>query len=96
MSNTNHGDLNLLIDNHFDTSFGPLTDKESYQKILAKIGEQPEGVIFLTKSPEEAKAAKEIGITPILVLTHRKNIEKLDESDKQMTRIRSFNELEFE
>jgi enolase-phosphatase E1 len=96
MSNTNHGDLNLLIDNHFDTSLGPLTDKESYQKILAKIGEQPEDVIFLTKSPEEAKAAKEVGITPILVLTHRRNIQKLDESDKQMTIIRSFNELEFE
>jgi methionine salvage enolase-phosphatase E1 len=73
-----------------------LTDKESYQKILAKIGEQPEDVIFLTKSPEEAKAAKEVGITPILVLTHRRNIQKLDESDKQMTIIRSFNELEFE
>jgi methionine salvage enolase-phosphatase E1 len=63
---------------------------------LTKIGEQPEGVIFLTKSPEEAKAAKEVGITPILVVTHLKNIEKLDESDKQITTIRSFNELEFE
>jgi 2,3-diketo-5-methylthio-1-phosphopentane phosphatase len=73
MSNTNHGDLNLLIDNHFNTSLGQLTGKESYQKILVKIGEQPEGVIFLTKSSEEAKAAKEIGITPILVVTHRRN-----------------------
>jgi methionine salvage enolase-phosphatase E1 len=86
MSNTNYGDLNLS-GNHFDTSFGSLTGKESYKNILAKIGEQPEGVIFLTKSPEEAKAVKEI-------LTHRRNIQKLDESDKQMTRIRSFNELE--
>ncbi len=59
--------------------------------ILTKICEQPEGVIFLTKSPEEAKV--EVGITPILVVTHRKNIEKLDESDKQITTIRSFNEL---
>jgi hypothetical protein len=63
---------------------------------LAKIGEQPEGVTFLTKSAEEAEAAKETRITPILVVTHRKNIEKLYESDKQITRIRSFNELEFE
>ncbi len=36
--------LNLQIDNHFDTSLGQLTDKENHQKILAKIGEQPEGV----------------------------------------------------
>jgi methionine salvage enolase-phosphatase E1 len=76
ISNTNHGDLNLLIDSHFGTSLGPLTDKESYQKALVKIGEQSEGVIFQTKSPEEAKAAKEIGITPILVVTHRRNIQQ--------------------
>ncbi len=73
-----------------------LTDKRSFTKILAKIGEQPENVIFLTKSGEEARAAKEAGITPVLVLTHRTNIEKLDEVDKQFQRIRSFNELEFE
>jgi hypothetical protein len=29
-------------------------------------------------------------------VTHRRNIQKLDESDKQMTRIQLFNELEFE
>jgi methionine salvage enolase-phosphatase E1 len=38
-------DLNLLIANHFDTSLDPLTDKEDSQKILVKIGEQPEGEI---------------------------------------------------
>jgi methionine salvage enolase-phosphatase E1 len=69
-------DLNLLIDNHFDTSLGPLTDKESSQRILAKISEQPEDVIFITKSAEEAKVAKETRITSILVVTHRRNIEK--------------------
>ncbi len=89
-------DLNLLIDNHFDTSFGPLTDKENNQKIFAKIGEQPESVIFIRKSAEDAKAAKETRITTILVVNHCRNIQNLDESDKQITRIRSFNELEFE
>jgi methionine salvage enolase-phosphatase E1 len=73
-----------------------LTDKESSQKILAKIGEQPEGVIFITKSAEEPKASKETRITTILVVTNRRNIEKLDESQKQITRIRLLNELEFE
>jgi len=65
-----------------------LTDKESSQKILAKIGEQPEGVMFRIKFAEEAKAAKETRITSILVVTHRRNIQKLDESDKQITTIR--------
>jgi enolase-phosphatase E1 len=97
MSKTSHGDLNPLIDDYFDTNtVGALSDKQSFTKILAKIGEQPENVIFLTKSGEEARAAKEAGITPVLVLTHRRNIEKLDEVDKQFQKIRSFNELEFE
>jgi enolase-phosphatase E1 len=95
MSKTSHGDLNPLIDDYFDTNTGALTDKQSFTKILAKIGEQPENVIFLTKS-REARAAKEAGITPVLVLTHRRNIEKLYEIDKQFQKIRSFNELEFE
>jgi hypothetical protein len=51
---------------------------------------------FITKFAEEAKAAKDTRIKPILVVTHRRNIQKLDESDKQMTRIQLFNELEFE
>ncbi|KAH9419036.1 Enolase-phosphatase E1 [Dermatophagoides pteronyssinus] len=93
---TNHGDLNLLIDGYFDTSLGQLTDAETFRRVLDRINEQPENVIFLTKSSIEGRAAESIGMTVVLVLTHRRNIERLDEEGRRMPRVRSFNELEFE
>ena len=96
LSKTSQGDLNLMIDGHYDTSEGSLTDKETYTKLVGKIGQTADQVLFLTKSAEEAKAAKEANLPIILVLTHRKNIEKLTEDEKTFPRIRSFNELDFE
>lgn len=95
MSKTNHGDLSVVINDFFDTSIGSLTSTESYQKILEKIGFQPEDVLFLTKNGPEARAAASTGINAVLVLTHRKDIERLDEQDRGFPRIRSFMELEF-
>ncbi|XP_054167628.1 enolase-phosphatase E1-like [Oppia nitens] len=95
LSKTSHGDLNLLIDGHYDSSEGQLNNKETYTKLLAKLKVKPDECLFMTKSAEAAHAAKEAGISILLVLTHRKNIEKLTEEEKQMPRIRSFNELEF-
>ena len=96
LTKTNHGDLNLLIDAHFDSSIGPLGEAATFQKMLDEIKQKPEDVLFLTKWPEEARAAKSLGITSVLVLTHRRNIDNLDEADKAMDRIRTFNELDFE
>lgn len=96
LSKTNHGDLNLLIDEHFDTSLGQLSDPETFKKVLSKIKEKPEDVVFLTKSADEARASAKVNLTTVLVLTHRRNIEKLDSDGKKMPRVRSFNELEFE
>ncbi len=96
LSKTTQGDLNLMIDGHFDASDGSLSDKETYVKLVTKIGLTADQVLFLTKSAEEAKAAKEAGLPIVLVMTHRKNIEKLTEEEKALPRIRSFNELEFE
>ncbi|XP_054165642.1 enolase-phosphatase E1-like [Oppia nitens] len=95
LSKTTHGDLNLLIDGHFDNTEGQLNNKETFTKLLTKLKAKPEECLFMTKSGEEARAAKEAGISILLVLTHRKNIEKLTEEEKQLPRIRSFNELEF-
>ena len=96
LSKTNHGDLNLLISGHFDTTIGSFLSPDTYQKVLAEIKRSPEEVLFLTKSADEARTAQSVGIAVVLVMTHRRNIEKLEEADKSLPRIRSFNELEFE
>ena len=85
-----------MISGHYDTTIGPTTEPETYRKLLSRIKQKSSDVLFLTKSPDEARAANSVGIVTVLVMTHRKNIEKLDESEKAMPRIRSFNELEFE
>ena len=95
LSRTNHGDLNLLINGHFDTSLGSLSDPTTYTRLLEKINEQPNMVLFLTKSAEEGRAAIQAGLYVVLCLTHRRNIEKLDSEGKKMARVRSFNEIEF-
>ena len=95
-SNTTQGDLNLMIDGHFDTSLGALNEKDTYNKLIEKIGFPKEEILFLTKSGEEGRTAKEAGLPVVLVMTHRKDIEKLNEEEKQMQRIRTFNELEFD
>ena len=92
---TNHGDLNALIEDHFDTELGELTEPATFQKALDVIKEPPESVLFLTKSASEARAALNAGLSAILVMTHRRNIEKLDEDGKKIPRVRSFNDIEF-
>ena len=70
MQKTSHGDLAMLIEDQFDTSLGSLTNAETFKKMIAKVKEDPKDVVFLTKSPEEGKAAKSAGLNVILVLTH--------------------------
>ena len=94
-SHTSHGDLNLMIDDHFDSSDGSLDSKETYSKIATKLGQPVDDCLFLTKSGKEGLVAKEAGMRIVLVLTHRKNIEKLSEEEKGLPRIRTFNDLEF-
>lgn len=96
LSKTSMGDLNLMIDGHYDTTEGSLTAAETYTKLIGKIGQPAGEVLFLTKDPPQAKAAKDAGLNIVLVLTHRKAIEKLTEEEKAYPRIRSMNELEFE
>jgi len=92
---TNHGDLNLLLDGYYDTSFGSLTDAATFDKVIAQIKEPHNQVLFLTKSSDEGRAAFQAGLIVVLVLTHRRNIEKLDEEARRMPLVRSFNEIEF-
>lgn len=95
LTKTNHGNLEVLIEGHFDTTLGSLNDPSTYDKVLELIKVPAENVLFLTKCAEEGRAALQAGLNSILVLTHRRNIEKLDEESKKLPRVRSFNDLVF-
>lgn len=95
MSKTSHGDLNLLIEEHFDSDLGPLTTPATYGKVLEKVALAPTDVVFLTKSPEEGKAAKDGGLNVILVLTHRQSVDQALTLCKEIPIARTFTEIEF-
>ena len=96
LSQTNHGDLNELITDYFDSDLGQLTDKSTYQKVLEQIKESAENVLFLTKNAREGQAALSAGLSVVLVMTHRRNIEKLSDEEKKIPRVRTFNDIEFQ
>ena len=95
LGTTTTGDLNLMVDDHFDTTEGKLDDKQTYTNIAQKIGLTVDQCLFLTKSGPEGLAAKQAGMPTVLVMTHRKNIDKLTDEERTLNKIRSFNELEF-
>ncbi|KAH9391161.1 Enolase-phosphatase E1 [Tyrophagus putrescentiae] len=95
MSKTSHGDLNALIDDHFDTSLGSLKDAATYRKLIERIKEDPKEVTFLTKSASEGKAAKAAGLNVVLVLTHTATVEAVSTSCKDIPIARSFTQVEF-
>lgn len=94
LKNTNHGDLTNLISGHFDNDFGLLTTSDSWRRLCSQINEQPNDVLFLTKSPQEAAAAQEAGICVVLVLTHRHNVRAVSHDDRQrFPYVRTLNDL---
>ena len=97
LAKTNQGDMNLLIADHFDTEEGQLTDPATFKKIVGKIKQvHPEDVLFLTHCPQEAMAAKSAGLGTILIMTHRRDVNKLSVEEKRaLPYVRSFNEIIF-
>lgn len=67
-SNTEAGDISGVFTDFFDTAMGPKTEKDSYQKIAAKIKLDAEKILFLTDMPEEAGAAVAAGWKSALVI----------------------------
>jgi len=55
------GDLTPLFAGYFDTETGPKRDSESYRRIAATTGEQPQHMLFLSDIVEELDAAREAG-----------------------------------
>lgn len=98
MSRTNQGDMTLLIDGYFDTKNGAWEEGGSFKKLLdsLKITGGSGNVVLFTKAGAVARAAASAGIVPIIVTTHQKCFEALNEEEKKMAIIRTMNEVEFE
>jgi enolase-phosphatase E1 len=62
------GDLRDLFAGHFDTDVGAKIEAQSYRRILALIGRQPNEVLFLSDNPRELVAAREAGVGVIQVI----------------------------
>ena len=95
LEKTNQGNLATLIQGYYDTTIGELTNSCTYNKVLNSISEKSSDVLFLTHSPDEARAAMIAGIKAIIVATHRTDMEFALASGVNTPIIRSFNELDF-
>lgn len=94
LKNTNHGDLTNLISGHFDNDFGLITETESWRRLSSEIRENPNDILFLTKSPVEGRAAADAGVSVVLVLTHRHNVKAVSHEDRQrFPYVRTLNDL---
>ena len=62
------GDLTPLLEGYFDTTTGPKKQAQSYNSICAAVRLDPAQVCFLTDNLEEARAAKEAGLSAIVSL----------------------------
>lgn len=108
LAHTSHGDLTPYFAGYFDTEHGELTEAATYGAMIAQMQADgggggaggappppPESMLFLTKDVTVARAAIAAGLNAILVLTHRRSIQKLDEEGKKLPRVRSLNDIEF-
>lgn len=96
LAHTSHGDLTPYFSGYFDDEHGDLTVPGTYMPMLAEMKQSsPESVLFLTKNVAIARAAIGVGMNALLVLTHRRNIQKLDEEGMKLPRVRSLNDIDF-
>ncbi|OAD53936.1 Enolase-phosphatase E1 [Eufriesea mexicana] len=90
-----HGDLLKHFSGYFDTEIGAKQESSSYKNILSKIGAEPSNVIFLTDVVKEAAAAKEAGLSTVIVLREG-NAPLTDEERVTYITIKSFLDLTFQ
>ncbi|XP_018317264.1 enolase-phosphatase E1 [Mycetomoellerius zeteki] len=90
-----HGDLLKYFNDFFDTEVGAKQESDSYKNILSKIGENPSDVVFLTDVVKEAAAAKEAGLSTVIVVREG-NAPLTDEENVTYTTIKSFLDLTFQ
>ncbi|XP_029174217.1 enolase-phosphatase E1 [Nylanderia fulva] len=89
------GDLLKYFSGFFDTEVGAKQESDSYKNILSKIDEESSNVIFLTDIVKEAAAAKEAGLSTVIVIREG-NAALNDEEKVTYTTIKSFLDLTFQ
>ncbi|XP_050460896.1 enolase-phosphatase E1 [Cataglyphis hispanica] len=90
-----YGDLLKYFSGFFDTEVGAKQESDSYKNILSKIDDKPSNVVFLTDVVKEAAAAKEAGLSTIIVVREG-NAALNDEEKITYTTIKSFLDLTFQ
>ncbi|KAL6432555.1 hypothetical protein ACFW04_006847 [Cataglyphis niger] len=90
-----YGDLLKYFSGFFDTEVGAKQESDSYKNILSKIDDKPSNVVFLTDVVKEAAAAKEAGLSTIIVIREG-NAALNDEEKITYTTIKSFLDLTFQ
>ncbi|KMQ95005.1 enolase-phosphatase e1 [Lasius niger] len=90
-----YGDLLKYFSGFFDTEVGAKQENDSYKNILSKIDEKPSNVVFLTDVVKEAAAAKEAGLSTVIVVREG-NTALNDEEKVTYTTIKSFLDLTFQ
>uniref|UniRef100_T1JKV3 Enolase-phosphatase E1 n=1 Tax=Strigamia maritima TaxID=126957 RepID=T1JKV3_STRMM len=89
---SSHGNLLKYIIDHFDTNIGAKIESASYNNIASKLQCQPDEITFLTDIPIEAEAAKQSGMTAVLV--QREGNNPLTSKDREsFLVITSFTEI---
>lgn len=61
------GDLTPLFSGYFDTTTGPKREAASYRAIADAIGLAPDDILFLSDTPQEIAAAREAGLSALLI-----------------------------
>ena len=91
-STTTYGDLTRYIFSYFDTTTGPKTSPESYDKISGLIGVDPSRIVFISDNPNELIAAQEAEfLTYLSVRSDSANKEYVN----KFRSINTFSELSF-
>lgn len=65
-AHTDAGDLTKFIDDYFDTNVGKKGEAESYRRIAAAVGLEPDEILFISDVVTELTAAKEAGMKTLL------------------------------
>jgi len=86
-AHTEAGDLTRFIDSYFDTTVGKKGDAESYRKIAAVMGIEPQQILFISDVILELDAASEAGMKTLL------SIRPGNAPAEQYPSIRSFDEI---
>jgi len=89
-AHTQDGDLTDTIDNYFDTTIGPKTESESYQRIAQSVRLPAQEILFISDVSAELAAAKLAGM-PALLCVRPGNATT--EGDEPFETIRTFENL---